>query len=432
VSGAPGTTPQSGPLGNLWQATAGVPVGGQPLARDIEADAVVIGGGFTGCSAALHLAEAGARVALLEAGAVGDGGSGRNVGLVNAGLWLEPETVESILGAEAGARLNSVLAGGPDLVFALIEKHGIACEAVRAGTLHCAHSAGGLANLKERLRQYQARGWPVRLLDAGDVRGKTGTDAYRGALLDARAGTIQPLAYARGLARAAMAAGAALHERSPVLSIAHESGRWHVATPGGRVTAEALLLATNAYHASLAGAPEPRYTPVHYFQFATAPLSGNLRRTILPEGQGCWDTALVMSSFRMDAAGRLIVGGMGSLDHAGRGIHRDWARRKLAALFPQAADYPFEHGWYGRISMTADHIPKIIRLGPRAIGIHGYSGRGIAPGTVFGKAAAAFLLGGDESGLPLPPADGYSESLTALKAAYYECGASAFHLVDSR
>jgi glycine/D-amino acid oxidase-like deaminating enzyme len=205
-----------------------------------------------------------------------------------------------------------------------------------------------------------------------------------------------------------------------------------VTTPEGRVTADALLVATNAYHAPLTGVPSPRYTPVHYFQFATAPLGDNLRRTILPEGQGCWDTATVMSSFRMDAAGRLIVGGIGSLGGAGRSVHRDWASRKLAALFPHAADARFEHGWHGRIAMTSDHIPKIVRLGPRAISIYGYSGRGIAPGTVFGKAAAAFLASRNEDVLPLPAIDGYSEGFTALKAAYYECGASAFHLVDSR
>ncbi len=432
MSGASGVDRAVAGGGNLWRHTADAALTTIPLAGDLQADAVVIGGGFTGCSAALHLAKAGASVVLLEAGAIGDGGSGRNVGLVNAGLWLEPETVERKLGAAVGARLNAILADGPDLVFTLIERHDIACEATRAGTLHCAHSAGGLVNLRERLRQYQARGWPVRQLSAEETRAKTGTDAYRGALLDARAGTIQPLTYARGLALAAMEAGARLHERSPVTQIAAEAGRWRVTTPEGRVTADGLLIATNAYHAPLAGAPAPRYTPVHYFQFATAPLSDNLRRSILPEGQGCWDTATVMSSFRLDAAGRLLVGGIGSLDGPGRGIHQGWARRKLAALFPPAGDHPFEYGWHGRIAMTSDHIPKIVRIGPRAIGIHGYSGRGIAPGTVFGKAAAAFLMNGDESALPLPLLDGYSESLTRLKAGWYETGASAFHLVDCR
>jgi glycine/D-amino acid oxidase-like deaminating enzyme len=419
-------------ISNLWAKTAGTELGLSPLADDASADVVVIGGGFTGCTAALHLAEAGASVVLLEAETIGHGASGRNVGLVNAGLWLPPDTVETTLGAEVGARLNAVLADGPDLVYALAEKHGIACEAVRSGTLHCAHSKGGLDGLKERLRQSQARGWPVRLLSAEETAAKTGTGLYHGALLDTRAGTIQPLAYARGLARAAIAAGARLHEKTAALRIAHDGGRWRVTTPGGAVTAGALLLATGAYHMAAKGAPRPRYTPMNYFQFATVPLPAAALAEILPERQGCWDTGLVMSSFRLDAAGRLLIGAGGSLAGPARAVNREWARRKLAKLFPRVAALPFREGWWGRIEMTSDHTPKIVAFGPRAIAIHGYSGRGIAPGTVFGKAAASYLTSGDESALPLPLLGGYSEMLTSLKAAYFETGACAYHLVDSQ
>jgi glycine/D-amino acid oxidase-like deaminating enzyme len=417
---------------NLWKQTATPAVTTAPLRGHADADVVIIGGGFTGCSAALHLAEGGARVVLLEAGAIGDGGSGRNVGLVNAGLWLEPEKVEAALGAETGARLNTMLADGPDLVFALIEKHGMECEAVRAGTLHCAHSRAGLANLRERLRQYEARGWPVRLLSASETEAKTGTKAFYGALLDSRAGTIQPLAYARGLAGAAMLAGARLHEQSPAQSIAWGQGRWRVITPGGAVTSRALLLATNAYHLPIAGAVAPRYTSLYWFQFATGPLNGALDDAILPERQGCWDTAMVMSAFRRDAAGRLILGAIGSLDMFGKPVHYGWARRKLAALFPEAAGIPFEHGWHGRIAMTTDHIPKITRLGPRAFSIHGYNGRGIAPGTVFGKAAAECLLNDEQSKLPIPVSDHYAEKLAAIRATRNQLGAFVFHLLSDR
>jgi glycine/D-amino acid oxidase-like deaminating enzyme len=422
----------SAPSSNLWQHTGGEPIGAAALEGDAVADVIIIGGGFTGCSAALHLAQSGASVVLLEAGAVGDGGSGRNVGLVNAGLWLEPEKVEAILGPSNGGRLNDILAGGPDLVFSLIESHGIACEAVRAGTLHCAHSRAGLANLRERLRQYQARRWPVRLLTAEETRAKTGTPVFHGALLDTRAGTIQPLAYARGLARAAIEAGARLHERSAVRTVAYEAGLWRALTTTATVTARALLLATNAYHRPLTGLAAPCYTAIDYFQVATAPFTDAQPAKILPEGQGCWDTATVMSSFRRDRAGRLILGGMGSLGRSGRAANLAWARRKLALLFPEAASSTFEHGWHGRISMTADHIPKVLRLGPGAVSIYGYSGRGIAPGTVFGRAIAAFLASGDESVLPLSLLSGYSEGFTRLKALYYAAGATAFHLVDAR
>ncbi|MCB2123616.1 MAG: FAD-binding oxidoreductase, partial [Rhodobacteraceae bacterium] len=151
---------------NLWRMTCGPALNLAPLAGDTTADVAVIGGGFTGLSAALHLAEAGARVVVLEAETVGHGGSGRNVGLVNAGLWTPPDEVEAALGSEEGAALNRALAAGPDLVFDLIARHGIECEAVRNGTLHLAHNASGLRDLQSRHAQQARRGAPVRLLDA--------------------------------------------------------------------------------------------------------------------------------------------------------------------------------------------------------------------------------------------------------------------------
>lgn len=422
----------SQPNGNLWRSTAGQPLDAAPLAGDAEADAVIVGGGFTGCSAALHLAEAGLKVRLLEAETVGYGGSGRNVGLVNAGLWLEPEKVEAALGSALGRPLNDALAAGPDLVFALIERFGIDCEAVRNGTLHCAHSAKALGGLQERLRQFRAQGAPAELLDATETAERTGSAVFHGALLDRRAGTIQPLAYCRGLARAALSLGAVLHEKSPVLRVTRDSGSWLVETPGGRLRAAALLMAVNAYGRPVAGVAESDYVPVHYFQVATRPLSDNLRKTILAERQGCWDTATVMSSFRLDRAGRLLVGAVGSLDSAGGPLHRAWAVRKIATLFPALSGIELEHAWFGRLSMTGDHLPKIVKLGERALSIFGYSGRGIAPGTVFGKAAAAYLMTGDESALPGGLITGHRERMVGAKQFYYELGASLAHAVDSR
>lgn len=420
------------PDSNLWQSTAGQPLAAPALAETVNADAVIIGGGFTGCSTALHLAEAGHKVRLLEAETIGYGGSGRNVGLVNAGLWLEPEKVESALGAERGRPLNDALAAGPDVVFDLIERLDIDCQAVRNGTLHCAHSPKALDGLRERLRQFRAQGAPVELLGAEETAARTGSAAFYGALLDRRAGTIQPLAYCRGLARAALSLGAAIHEASPVLRVMREGDLWQVETTRGKVRAAALLMAVNAYGSRVSGVAEPAYVPLHYFQVATRPLSDNLRKTILPQLQGCWDTATVMSSFRLDAAGRLLVGAVGSLDSAGGPLHRAWAARKIAALYPALAGIELEHAWFGRLSMTGDHLPKIVKLGERALSIFGYSGRGIAPGTVFGKAAASYLAGGDESLLPGGLVSAYQERMVGAKQAYYELGASLAHALDSR
>lgn len=414
-------------IGNLWQASAQESVDAPALGENLNADIVIIGGGFTGCSAALEAAGRGASVVLLEANTIGHGGSGRNVGLANAGLWLPPDEIIAQMGEEAGGKLISMLSEAPARVYSLIEKHAIQCEPVRSGTLHCAHNEAGLKDLEERYRQGNRVGAPVQLLDSAETARRTGSSKFHGALFDPRAGTIQPLAYCIGLARAAKATGARIHAQTPVSTIRREGDDWLVEANGYQVRAKALLLATNAYHKAIETPFRPQFMSVYYSQFATDPLPDYLRTEILSGGEGCWDTALVMSSFRLDHVGRLIVGGMGNLKGPGRPVHRHWATRKLRALFPQAADVPIRHQWQGRIAMTSDHIPKILEFGPNAYACFGYSGRGIGPGTVFGASAAAALLTGDESALPIAPVKHHNERFTTLRSAYYEFGATLTH-----
>lgn len=417
---------------NLWRASSTEAIATAPLSASAEADLIVIGAGFTGCSAALEAARRGAKVLLLEAATVAHGGSGRNVGLVNAGLWLPPDEVLSQMGEEAGTRLVSALGQGPQKVFDLIAAHGIDCEARRAGTLHLAHSPAGLRDLQERFRQGNRHGAPLELLDAAETRRRTGSAAFHGALLDPRAGTVQPLAYCTGLARAAMAAGVQLHENTPVTAIQDAGDLWRVRANGQTLTAPRLLLATNAYHLPIQGAEAPPHTVVNYSQFATAPLSETQRARVLPGGEGCWDTALVMSSIRTDAAGRLIVGGMGNEAGPGGPVHAAWARRKLRALYPDLGDLPFEHHWHGRIAMTSDHVPKVLAFGRGAHAIFGYSGRGISPGTVFGTAAAEALLEDRPEAYPAPVQHSYAERFTALQGAWFELGATLTHATAAR
>lgn len=414
---------------NLWAATAPAITPFARLEADITADVAIIGGGYTGLSAALQLAEAGKSVVLLEARSMGYGGSGRNVGLINAGLWTPPDEVESLIGETSGKKLNAALAGAPALVMALIEKHNIECELTKTGTLHCAHSEKGLADLKARLAQQKARNAPVTLLSREDAAERLGTKLFHGALHDARAGTLQPLAYARGLARAARDSGAQLFEDSEVIRAVADGTGWRLETREGSVKASQLIEATNAYECRKT---PPRYTPVYYMQCATDPLPDELRRKILPGWEGCWDTAMVMSSFRLDAAGRLIIGGVGQLDAPGERVHFSWAARKMAQIFPDLKGQGFSHGWHGRIAMTGDHVPKIMETGDNRISIFGYSGRGIGPGTVFGQAAAQWALRGDRSVFPVPAVPNYREKRSQIMARYYQAGAVAAHLTDAR
>jgi glycine/D-amino acid oxidase-like deaminating enzyme len=403
------------------------------LKGSIRVDTAIVGGGYTGLSAALHLAEAGANVALLEAVEIGFGGAGRNVGLVNAGMWVMPDVLGDVLGGDYGERLLELLGDAPKLVFDLIERHRIECEVERAGTLHCAVGLKGLRELEQRVAQWSRRGAPVELLNAADTAAKIGSSAYAGSLWDRRAGTIQPLAYARGLARSAVNAGAKIFTRSAVTSAERVDGKWKLQAAGGHVIADRVIVATDAY----ATGPwsEVRTEQIHlpYFNFATQPLSDNVRASILPERQGAWDTNEVLSSFRFDRAGRLVFGSCGALRGTGAAVHRSWARRALKKLFPQIGDVRFEAEWYGLIGMTDDHLPRFHKLAENVFGFSGYNGRGIAPGTTFGRLLALYALGQlDEKDLPLPASTPIKPNFRSARTALYEVGAQFVHLIGAR
>jgi glycine/D-amino acid oxidase-like deaminating enzyme len=322
----------------LWALSAAPAPETAPLDGAARADVAVIGAGYTGLSAALHLAQGGAKVTVLEAREIGHGGSGRNVGLVNAGLWVMPDDIEATLGPSLRATADRGAWRRPALVWELAQRHQMQCEATHKGTLHCAVGEDGLAALRERETQWRKRGAPVRVLDAREAQARTGTQAYAGALLDDRAGTIQPLGYARGLAHAAQAQGAVIHTQSPVTAARRDGDLWRLDTPGGTLEAPQVILATNAYTETLW--PELRHEIVHlpFFSFSTAPLSAEQRARILPGGEGCWDTRKVLTAFRLDAAGRLMLGSVGRLRGVQRACHHGWARRMLRRLYPELGD----------------------------------------------------------------------------------------------
>jgi len=417
----------------LWEQTAPAAPATEKLAGTLDVEVAVIGGGFTGLSAALHLAQAGVRVAVIEAAEIGFGGAGRNVGLVNAGMWVMPENLLKTLPAPYGQRLLTLLGNAPKLVFDIVRQHGIECEATHAGTLHCAAGKAGFDEITARAQQWQARGADVELLDAARAAALLGTRKYAGALLDRRAGTIQPLAYVRGLAGAAQTAGAQIFTHSPVAAVESRNGRWRVRAANGQVDADWVIMATDAYGVGPGDPARQEQVPLPYFNFATRPLSPQLRAAVLPEGQGAWDTQLIMNSFRMDQAGRLVFGSIGALRGTGIAVHRAWAKRALRRLFPGIGDVDFEAEWYGTIGMTADNLPRFHAYAPRMIGFSGYNGRGIAPGTTFGRVLASYVRGEiAEAELPLPVTPVKAAPFRLPKQMFYEFGAQAAHAVADR
>lgn len=415
---------------SLWDQTAEEADLGVPMSGDLTVDVAIVGGGYTGLSTALHAAEKGLSACVLEARQIGFGGSGRNVGLLNAGLWLPPQDVRARLGEARGAQLVELLGDAPSYVMSLIERHQIRCELTRSGTIHAAHSPAGMKDLARRAEEWQRLGAPVRLLSQQEASAKIGSEAFFGGLLDARAGTLNPMGYVRGLARAAAAAGARIHTNAGVTKLSRQGEGWRVETCAGTVAAKSVVIATNAYSDDLWPGLKSSFVPIDYFQVATRPLEERVDE-ILVERQGLWDTGKIMFSLRRDAANRLIIGSMGAVIGGEDGLSERWARRQLARLFPSLGAVEFETTWHGRIAMNSEHMPRIHRLTDELYTPIGYNGRGIAPGTVFGKAMADLLCGGDEADLPMPVTDVEPANARGLQETFYKAVFAANQLFKS-
>lgn len=417
----------------VWEDDAPSAPATTKLEGDRRAEVAIVGAGFTGLWAALHLALRGVSVMVLEAREIGHGGSGRNVGLVNAGLWTEPVMLERTMGPDYGYRLSRELAHAPRRVFAEIERHRIDAEAKQAGTLYLAHDMEAFEHLKLRRDQLRGRRRAGEVLGRAETIDRTGTDAYVGSLLDPSAGTVNPLALARGIARAAVVAGVTIHTRTRIEDARRVEDRWRLVTEGGRVTADRVFLATNAYSQGVAAAIGRAMIPATYFQIATRPLRVAPAERILPGGEGAWDTGTVMTSFRRDATGRLILGSIGRLPRKRPGVHGAWALRRIETLFPDLGPIEVARSWSGTIGLTDDHMPRFVELGPRMVALYGYNGRGIAPSLTLGTAAADYLLDGDASALPLPvQTETRFVSFRDFRGQLAELGTRLWHLSSDR
>lgn len=417
----------------LWEKTAPIAPPTAELNENITSDVVIVGGGFTGMSAALHLAERGIKTCVLEAKQIGYGGAGRNVGLINGGMWVMPKELPSVLGNKFGERVLDLLGGAPLLVRELVQKHNIQCDIETNGTLHLAVGDSGLKELQERYDQWSTRGAPVRLLDTEETSKRVGSTAYAGALIDSRAGTIQPLAYVRGLAQAAINAGSLIYTESPAIETIRAGSNWTVKTNKGSVTAKWIIVASEAYSTGPWEIVRNEQLYLPYFNFATKPLNADQLKTVLPGREGCWDTKEILSSFRMDRNGRLVFGSVGALRNTGAAIHKAWAIRSIKRIFPQLANVEFECEWYGKIGMTDNSVPRFHKFADNVVGFSGYNGRGIAPGSIFGKTIAAHVAGElSEDDLPLPLTEAKAQSFRNTREAYYELGAQIAHLAGER
>lgn len=417
---------------SLWDASAEED---EPVERaglpDAPVDVAIVGGGFTGLATALFSAEKGVSAHVLEAEHIGYGGSGRNAGMVNAGLWLPPADVIKALGPDYGPQFIDLFGRGPEMVFDLIEKFQMRCEATRNGSIHAAHAPTGMRELEARWQGWQELKAPVELLSRDQAREMTGTDAFHGGLLDHRTGSINPMGYCRGLARAAVAAGAGISTGVRVTGLRKEGGGWLVETSKGAVRAKAVVLGTNAYTDDLWPGLAKTFTMIHYFQLATEPL-GERAASILPGRQPVWTTGEIMFSVRKDAFDRIIVGSMGQIfGSKTAGLSKRWASKRLAKLFPELGPVTFEEAWHGQIAMTPDHLPRIHVLDEGLYTPIGYNGRGITTGTIFGQSMAGLLTGMAQKDLPMPVTDVVTVAKAPLMKRLYNLAFTANQVMKS-
>ncbi len=415
---------------SLWDSSA-VEADYKAPFSDATVDVAIVGGGFTGLSTALHCSEKGLSAHVIEAEQIGFGGSGRNCGLVNAALWLPPQDVREQLGQVYGPRFIKKFGGGPEYVFSLIEKHQIQCEVTRTGTIHAAHGPSGFEELKERHKEWQRLGEPVDLISKDEIKDMIGTDHFHGGLVDHRCGTINPMGYCRGLARAALGAGAQISTGVRATQLKRDGQGWVVETTQGVIKAKYVILGTNAYTDDLWPGLKRIFTLIHYFQLATKPL-GPEADFILPEKQGLWDTGKIMFNIRRDKFNRLLLGSMGKIvGTKDKGLSKRWASKQIAKIFPTLGPMEFEEAWHGKIAMTPDHLPRIYELDTNLFTPIGYNGRGITTGTMFGETMAGLLTGVARDELPLPFTDLKTVPSAPIVSRFYQAAFTANKMLNA-
>jgi glycine/D-amino acid oxidase-like deaminating enzyme len=387
---------------SLYADTAVPPVATPALDVDKNVSVAIIGGGFAGLSTALHLAGQGADTIVLEAHEPGWGASGNNGGQLNPGLKLDPDSIEATFGEDLGRRMIAFAHNTPTFTLDLVRRHQIACEARQNGTLRAAYHQANAAEVEITAEQCIRRGMPVSLLGRDAVREATGTGRYVCAMLDRRGGDLQPLSYARGLARAAIAAGATVHGRTPATSLRYEAGRWRIETPRAVVRAEKILIATNGFTDDLW--PDLRRTIVPVFSSiaASEPLPDEIARQIMPTRSVLYESGHITVYYRVDASNRLLMGGRGPMQWIRDASAVAYLTRYACRLWPALRGVRWTHGWNSRLAMTADHTPHVHEPGPGALVYLGCNGRGVALATSMGPQLARRLIGGEVAEIDMP------------------------------
>lgn len=361
------------------------------LKGEERADVCIIGGGYTGLSAALHLAERGLSVVLLEAHRVGFGASGRNGGQVGSGQRLDQETLEEMLGGLVAHQLWNLAEEAKALVQGLITRHAMPVT-FYPGIAHTCRTDAEVRdyhrNAEKLARDYAYT--RIEPLDAASLGRLIGSKTYKGGDIDRGAGHLHPLNYAIGLAQAAARAGARLHERSEVTRIDH-GAKVQVHTAQGQVTADHLILACNGYLGKLDGAVAAKVMPINSYIIATEPL-GDRAAGIIAEPVAVTDTKFVNNYWRLSEDGRLLFGGAETYGYRFPDVVKA-VTKPMLQVYPQLAGTKIDYAWGGTLAITMNRLPCFTRPYPNVLSASGYSGHGVAMASMAGKVLAEAVAG---------------------------------------
>ena len=381
------------PRDSYYAATANPFAALPPLKGEVAADVCVVGGGFTGLSAALHLAERGYKVVLLEGAKIGWGASGRNGGQINTGLRKSPADLIASYGLERAKALFGLAEEARGMIRERVTRHQIACD-LKSGSMLAASKQRDLAWMQDEIDSLENQiGYrQARLLNKAETRRIIGSDLYHGAISDEGGGHLHPLNYALGLAQAAIAAGAGLHEQSKVTRIDNVAGGHVVHTGGGQVRCTYVVLGCNAYLGDLEPRIAGKIMPIANYIIGTEPLSEAEANDLIANDACVCDTKFVVSYYRLSADRRLLFGGGETYSFTPPADIPGFVRPYMLRVYPQLAKKRIDYGWGGMLAITMNRLPNMGRIG-NMFYAQGYSGQGVAVTGVAGKLIAEAVSG---------------------------------------
>lgn len=416
----------SGHVASYYAASANPSPVRPALEGDIECDICVVGAGFTGISAALHLAERGHSVIVLESAAIGFGASGRNGGQIVNSYSRDMDVIERQNGAETARALGDMAFEGNRIIRQRIDKYQIACD-LQEGNLFAAHNKKQWAGLKEHKALWERYGHrELELLEGDDVKREIGSERYVGALVDHSGGHLHPLNLVLGQAAALESLGGKIFEHTPVISLTHgEPVQLH--TPKGCVSAQRVVMAGNAYLQGLLPKLENKAMPCGTQVITTAPLDEETAARLLPNNKAVEDCNYLLDYYRLTADNRLLYGG--GVNYGGQDPASIEAviRPKMLATFPELRDVNVDYAWSGNFLLTLNRLPQFGRINSNVYYAQGYSGHGVTCSHLAGKLVAEAISGEEArfesfagiSHLPFPGGRLFRVPLSAMGAWFY-------------